>query len=214
MSNVFTRMVDSIAADIHHFLDKKEKKNPLASLNHYLRQSEQEKEKVRKLIERQYQLRDEFMTEYHKADDLAKKRLHQANIAKKAEEQELYEHAMREYESYHVRAKRMKASREESVEQIDRLERKYEEMKHKLKEMHLQRMELMGRENIARAQKQMNDVLDETENKSFSRFSELERFIKNIEEKVNRDYYDTTFDSKIAALERELHEIKEDNVKA
>ncbi|HLQ73556.1 MAG TPA: PspA/IM30 family protein [Bacillota bacterium] len=212
MTNVFTRMIDSVTADIHEFLDKKEKKNPVSSLNHYLRQSEKEKEKVKHLIERQYQLRNEFMTEYHKADDLAKKRLHQANIAKKADEQDLYEHAMREYESYHERATRMKEAREEAVGQIDRLERNYEEMKHKLKEMNLKRMELMGRENIARAKKKMNDVFDDTGSQSFARFNELDRYIKGIEEKVNRDYYHTTFDSKIAALERELHEVADENI--
>ena len=50
MSNVFTRMVDSISADIHQMIDSKEEKNPITSLNHYLRQSEQQKEKVKKLV--------------------------------------------------------------------------------------------------------------------------------------------------------------------
>src|SRR5690625_568398 len=100
MSNVFIRMKDSISQDLHHLLDQKEEKNPIAALNHYLRQSEQEKDKVKKLLERQYQLKEKFTKEWCEADDHANKRKHQANIAKTANEQELFEFAEREYEEY------------------------------------------------------------------------------------------------------------------
>ena len=110
MTNIFTRIKDSISADIHQLLDEKEQKNPIAALNHYLRQSEQQKVKVKKLLERQYRLRDEFAKEYHQANDYANKRLKQAEIAKAAEEPDLYEYAMKEYEEYKLRAERLKAS--------------------------------------------------------------------------------------------------------
>src|SRR5699024_3758034 len=150
MTTIFSRIKETISADLHDLMDKKEQKNPLAALNHYLRQSEQEKEKVRKLVERQYLLRDEFTREYHQARDLADKRLKQATIAEKAGEKDMYEFAMKEYEEYQARKGRMNVSREESVKQLEILEQKYEEMKHKLKDMHLRRMELMGRENVAK----------------------------------------------------------------
>ena len=60
LQNIFTRIKNSISADLHQFMDKKEEKNPIAALNNYLRQSEQEKEKVRKLLERHYKLQKEF----------------------------------------------------------------------------------------------------------------------------------------------------------
>ncbi len=202
MSNVFIRMKDSISQDLHHLLDQKEEKNPIAALNHYLRQSEQEKDKVKKLLERQYQLKEKFTKEWCEADDHANKRKHQANIAKTANEQELFEFAEREYEEYASRAARLKAAREEITDQIYDLEAKYKEMSHKLKDMHLRRMELMGRENVARANQQMNDILQEDANKPSSRFNDLEKFIEGIENKVNQRYYESTFDQKIAALER------------
>ena len=139
MTNLLTRIKDSIAADIHQLLDQKEQKNPIATLNQYLRQSELEKEKVRQLIERQYRLKQEFEREYIKAQDLANKRLKQASIAEKAGEDQLYDFAMKEYQEYQARAERLKASREEVNEQLELLEQKYEEMKHKLKDMHLRR---------------------------------------------------------------------------
>lgn len=209
MSNIFTRIKDSVSADLHQLMDNKEEKSPITALNHYLRQSEREKEKVRKLVERQYRLKEEFTKEYIQAQDLADKRLKQAGIAEKAGELQMYEYAMKEHQDFQARADRMKASREEAVEQLATLEQKYEEMKYKLKDMHLRRMELMGRENIARANHQMNRVIEETSDKPFSRFGELERYIEGLEYKVNSAYYRNTFDSKISSLEREMQ--KEEN---
>lgn len=205
-TNIFTRMMDSISSDLHHLMDKKEEKNPIAALNHYLRQSEQEKEKVRKLIERQYKLKDEFSSEYLKAQDLADKRLKQAEIAEKAGETSMHEFAMKEHEEYQNRANRLKVSREEAIEQLISLEQKYEEMKHRLKDMHMRRMELMGRENIARANQRINQVIEDVSDKPFAKFAELEQYIENLEYQVNSAYYKSTFDSKIAKLEKELLE--------
>src|SRR5690625_3531881 len=203
MANIFTRIKDSISADLHNLMDQKEQKNPIAALNQYLRQSEQEKEKVRKLIERQYQLKDEFSREYLKAQDLAEKRLKQAGIAEKAAEMEMYEFAMKEHDEYQARADKMKTSREEAITQLETLEQKYEEMKHKLKDMHLRRMELMGRENIARANQQINKVVHDSADKPYSRFAEMEQYIEGLEYKVNSAYYRSTFDNKIERLEKE-----------
>lgn len=204
MANIFTRIKDSISADLHQMMDEKEHKSPMAALNQYLRQSEQEKEKVRKLVERQYRLKDEFTREYHKAQDFADKRLGQANIAEKAGENEMQSFAVKEYEEYQARANHMETCREEAVQQLESLEQKYEEMKHKLKNMHLKRMEMMGRENIAHANQQINRVIEETSEKPFSRFDEMEQYIENLEHKVNTAFYRNTFDSKIANLEKEM----------
>lgn len=206
MTNLFTRIKDTISADLHHALDQKEQKNPIAALNQYLRQSEMEKEKVRRLIERQYRLKDEYTRELQLAQDMADKRLKQAGIAEKAGETQMQEFAMREHEEYKARAERMKVLRQEADEQLENLEQKYEEMKHKLKDMHLRRMELMGRENIARASHKINKVMNDVSSKPFSRFAELERYIENLEYKVNSSYYRSTFDSKIAKLEKEMAE--------
>jgi len=206
MGNLFKRLKDSLAADVHDLLDQKEQKNPMASLNHYLRQSEQEKEKVRKLLERQYRLKDEFTREFHRADELAQKRQKQAEIAEKAGEAELHAFAVQEYEEYRSRADRLKQSRQDAVDQLSRLEEKYEQMKHKLKDMHLRRMELMGRENIARANHQIDRVIDEASDKPFSRFAEIESFIEGLEYKIDHAYKRSTFDQKISRLEKQLEQ--------
>ncbi|UOR11089.1 PspA/IM30 family protein [Halobacillus amylolyticus] len=204
MANLFTRLKDSITSDLHEALDQKEQKNPIAMLNQYLRESEKETEKVRKLVERQYRLKDEFGREYQKAQDIADKRKHQAEVAEKAGEETMHAFAVKEQEEYEARAERLKASRLDAIEQLETLERKYEEMKHRLKDMHLKRMELMGRENIARAHNRMNQVIEDTADKPYSRFSEMDRYIEDLEYKVNSAYYRNTFDSKIAQLEKDM----------
>ncbi|KHE69405.1 PspA/IM30 family protein [Halobacillus sp. BBL2006] len=209
MANLFTRLKDSITADIHEALDQKEQKNPIAMLNQYLRESEKETEKVRKLVERQYRLKDEFTQEYQRAQDMADKRKRQAEVAQRAGEESMYEFAVKEQQEYEGRAERLQASRRDAIEQLETLEHKYEEMKHKLKDMHLKRMELMGRENIARAHHRMNQVIDDVADKPYSRFSEIDRYIEDLEYKVNSAYYRNTFDSKIAQLEKDMKNTEE-----
>ena len=87
MANLFSRIKNTVLADLHDALDQKEQKNPIALLNQYLRECEQETEKVRKLLERQYRLKDEFTREYSQALELAEKRKKQAEIASNAGEQ-------------------------------------------------------------------------------------------------------------------------------
>ncbi|OIU70355.1 PspA/IM30 family protein [Rossellomorea aquimaris] len=207
MPNLFQRIKNTVMSDLHEALDKKEKKNPIAVLNHYLRQCENEVEKVRKLVERQYLLKEEFTKEYQQAVKLAEKRKHQAEVASKASETELYEFALQEQKYYDERAERIADLKLKAVKELDELERKYEEMKHKLKDMYIKRMELMGRENIARAHNKMNSVLESSSgynNASFSKFDEIETYLDQLEHGVNSSYYRNTIDAKIAKLEKEM----------
>jgi lia operon protein LiaH len=207
MTNLFTRMKDMIEADLHDVVEQKEKKNPIALLNQYLRQSELETEKVRKLVERQYQLKDEFTRELRFAKEMADKRKHQADVAQRAGELTLFEFAAGEQRQYEERATRLENSLEMVQAQLNDLEKKYEEMKHKLKDMHIRRMELMGRENVTRANHRMDQVLDSNNqysDRAFSKFQEIENYLDRLEHQVNSSYYRSTIDAKIAQLEKEM----------
>ncbi|SFB08306.1 MULTISPECIES: PspA/IM30 family protein [unclassified Bacillus (in: firmicutes)] len=206
MTNLFTRIKNTISADLHEVLDTKERKNPIALLNQYLRQSEQETEKVRKLLERQSTLKEEFTRELQFATDLAAKRKYQAEVASKDGESNLYEFALQEHAQYAERAERLKVSLQNTIDELQGLERKYEEMKHKLKDMHIRRMELMGKENITRANLRANTVLDENGNgdKAFAKFQDIENYLEKLEHQVNSSYYRSTIDARIAQLEKEM----------
>jgi len=206
MSSLLTRLKNVIMADLHEILDQKESQNPIALLNEYLRQCEQEVEKVWKLVERQRLLTEELTREYHYAQELANKRKHQAEIASQAGETELFQFVVQEQMKSEERAVRLKESLGQALRQLEELEQKYEEMQHKLKDMHIKRMELMGRENVARANFRMNQVLgqDSYGDKPFSRFHEIEKYLERLEQKVNLAYYSNTIDARIAQLEKEL----------
>jgi lia operon protein LiaH len=204
MENLFTRIKNTVLADLHGALDQKEKKNPIALLNQYLRECELETEKVRKLLERQYQLKEEFTREYHHAKELAEKRNYQAEVALNAGETELYQFALNEKNQYDERVLRLKDILSQASHQLVDLEQKYEEMKHKLKDMNIRRLELMGRENVSRAQHKMNQVLDNQtySSKSYSRFQEIESYLDRLEQQVNHSYYRNTIDARITQLEK------------
>ena len=117
MAKLFNRLKNSITSDFHEMLDEKEKKNPIALLNQYLRECEAEIEKVRKLVERQYLLKQEFMKKLSEAQKLADKRKYQAEVASNAGETELYQFAISEHEHFAERAERIGNSlNEEAVD--------------------------------------------------------------------------------------------------
>ncbi|WNF23668.1 PspA/IM30 family protein [Mesobacillus jeotgali] len=206
MANLLTRIKNTVMADLHEALDQKEKKNPIALLNQYLRECESVTEKVRKLLERQGQLKEQFAREHQQALEMAEKRKYQAEVAMRAGENELQEFAQQEQAQYEERSARLKEAMENAIKQQLELERKYEEMKHKLKDMHIRRLELMGRENVTRAHHRMDQVLDNGaySDKSYSRFTEMETYLDQLEEKVNSTYNRNTIDSRIAQLEKEF----------
>src|SRR5690606_4061568 len=206
MANLLTRLKDTILADFHGILDEKEKKNPISLLNQYLRQCEAEVEKVRKLVERQHSLKDQFAREHREATALAEKRKHQAGVAQQAGETELYEFAAKEQVVYEERATKLQEALNNASAELIGLEKKYEEMKHKLKDMYIKRMELMGRENIARANHRMNQVLDTNAytNKASRTFEETESYVERLEHQVNSSYHRNTIDARIAQLEKEV----------
>ena len=212
MTNLFARIKNTVLADLHEALDQKERKNPIALLNQYLRECEQETEKVRKLLERQYRLKEEFTREYNQALELAEKRKKQAEIASNAGEVELYQFAIAEQQQYDERILRLKELLVQSDKQLVDLEQKYEEMKHKLKDMNIRRLELMGRENVTRAQNKMNLVLDNQSysSKSYSKFQEIETYLDRLEQQVNSSFYRNTIDARIAGLEKQNHEKKDE----
>ncbi|TCN22230.1 PspA/IM30 family protein [Mesobacillus foraminis] len=206
MTNLFTRIKNTVLADLNEALDMKERKDPIAMLNQYLRECELETEKVRKLLERQHQLKDRFNAEYLQALEMAEKRSSQADIAQKAGETELASFASQEQNQYAERASRLKEALANAAKQQDELEHKYEDMKHKLKDMHIRRLELMGRENVSRAHQRMDQVIenDAYSDKAYSKFSEIESYLDKIENQVNSSYYRNTIDGRIAELEKEL----------
>lgn len=206
MANVFSRIKNIIVADLNEVLVQKEQKNPIGMLNQYLHECELETEKVRKLLERQYMLKNEFVRESHHAAELASKRKSQSAFAEQAGDAELAHFADQEHQQYAQRAVRLSEALKQANQQLIELETKYEEMKHKLKDMNIRRLELMGRENVSRAHQRMRRVMDQNSftNESFNRFNEIDTYFDQVENQVNRAYYSNTIDARIAQLEKSM----------
>ena len=64
----------------------------------------------------------------------------------------------------------------------------------------------MGRENVTRANQQINKVLDSTSysEKPYSRFQEIEGYLSRLENQVNKDFHISSIDSRVAQLENEM----------
>lgn len=211
MANLLERMKNTFMADVNELLEKKENKNPIALLNQYVRESEKEADKVKKLIERQYRLKEEFFKEYTQAQEMVEKRKKQADIAEAAGEQELLVFAQLEQKQYEERVSRLKDSLSVIEKQLRELETKYMEMCHKLKDMKIRQMELMAKENSTKANHTINKVLEDKEANPLNstRFSEMEKYVDKLEKKINAAYYQQTMEEKLAELEKEASKKEE-----
>ncbi|MFX3625222.1 MAG: PspA/IM30 family protein [Ectobacillus sp.] len=205
--SLFQRMRDVVLADVHSMLDEQERKNPIALLNQYLRDGEREVQKIEKLIERHKMLKASFLRDLEQSRYMMKKRKHQAEVARQAGAHDLEARAVQETEYYEGQVARLEEMHANTFEQVDELQQRLAEMKNKLKEMHAKRMELMARENMAHANRRINDTLYKiSEGSPFLRFEEVEEHIRNLEMRITEEYERDTFDLKIARLERELKE--------
>ncbi len=208
MANLFTRMKNSVEADLHDLIDKQEERNPISKLNQYLRQSEREVEQVQQLIQRQYRLKEEMKREWTVAKEMADKRKHQAQIAKEAGDvSELYEFASKEQAVYEERAAKIDHLLVQIGLDLKQLEEKFSLMKQKLKDMHIKRLELMGRENIAKVHHKMDKLIESGKGAVESEDQqtlEIDDYMMQIENRVKSNYYEATIDDRIAEIEKDL----------
>ncbi|MBO9128331.1 PspA/IM30 family protein [Bacillus sp. 165] len=205
--SLFQRVRDVVLADFHQMLDEKEKQNPLALLNQYLRDSEREVKKVEKLIERHQTLKADFYRELEQAHYLASKRKRQAHIAREANETALEARALEEAQYYEEQTSKLQDLYTRTTEQVEELERKIHDMKNKLKEMHTKRMELMARENLAHVNRRINDTIHKVSiGNPFLQFEKMEQYIGDLEIRINEEFERDTFDLRIAKLEKHLKE--------
>lgn len=201
--NLFQRFRYTVEADIHQLFDKKEQKNPIAMLNQYIREAEKQTEQTGKLLERQGQLKEKLEQEYKENADLLAKRESQLALAKTSGEQDLIDFATDEVTAYSARNHTLQASIEASTREYFELERKFETMKHKIKDMKVRQLQLMGKENVTRAHHQMDGMIAKN-NKT--NFEDLEAYIDKLAYQIDKDHELTTFEARLAELEKKAVE--------
>lgn len=202
MNSLWNRFKYSVQADLHTAFDKKESKNPIAMLNQYIREAEKQTESVGKLLERQSKLKDELQKELHVAEEMANKRRNQLELAHTTGEEDLVAFAEEEITAYETRATNLMESIRDSAYELIALERKFEEMKHKVKDMKVRQLQLMGKENVMRTNHRMDQVISpEQSTDKMSTLNEMQQYIENLGGKIDRDY-------EVSSMERRLESLK------
>ena len=208
MVNLLQRLKYTIEADLNRLFDKKEEKNPIAMLNQYIREAEKQTEETGKWLERQGALKQKLEKELEVANEMHNKRKAQLELAKLSGEQDLIGFAEQEMAAYEQRSIIIKTSIDKTTEELFGLERKYEEMKHKIKDTKLRQLQLMGKENVVRAHNQMDHILHpETTgsiNDRLDTFEEMENYIDRLGQKIDQQHEITSMEERLAQLEKQI----------
>jgi lia operon protein LiaH len=214
MTTLWKRFKYAFEADLHNAFDKKEQKNPIAMLNQYIREAEKQTEKTGIWIERQSQLKIQLEKELHESQEMLAKRTTQLDLASQTNEGELIDFAKAEVAAYTNRAEVLQANISRTTEDLFGLEQKYEEMKHKVKDMKVRQLELMGKENVTRAHHQMDRMLQPESSKNADNrlvaVDEMEQYIDRLGQRIEKDHDVSSMERRLAQLEKKeqpTHEI-------
>ncbi|MBO1914645.1 hypothetical protein J4G37_58705, partial [Microvirga sp. 3-52] len=101
--------------------------------------------------ERQFKLKTELQKELTEAETMVDKRRNQLKLAQSVGEEDLVAFAEQEVSTYEKRANDLTQTIIHVADELTTLERKFEEMKHKVKDMKVRQLQLMGKENVTRA---------------------------------------------------------------
>lgn len=201
MNSLWNRFKYSVQADLHTVLDKKESKNPIAMLNQYIREAEKQTESIGKLLERQSKLKTELQKELAEAEKMSEKRRSQLELAQTTGEEDLIAFAEEEIAAYDTRAAELSESVMETAYELISLERKFEEMKHKVKDMKVRQLQLMGKENVTRAHHRMDQVISpENADSRVASISEMKKYIENLGGKIEREYETSSMERRLESL--------------
>lgn len=200
--NFFKRLRYSIEADVTSLLEKKERKNPISLLNHYLRQAEAQTKETASCLQRQQQLKEQFELQLQENAKMLAKRQEQLALVEASGDVDLLSFAQQEVATYTARANMLEQSLQQASTDYFELEQKYEQMKHKLKDMKVRQLQLMGKENVVRAHHKMNTVLQKQVAGDDS-FAEMENYIDSLSDRIEADYSVTTFEQRLDQLAKQ-----------
>lgn len=203
MTTLWERFKFAVATDLDAVVSKKEEKNPIGALNRYISEAERQTEDTGKWVERQAQLNDKLQKELSEASAMLQKRQAQSQLAQSAGESELKGFAEMEVAAYSRRTNELEALIAENLKEINSLEQRFEEMKHKVKDMKVRQLQLMGKENATRAHHQMDKVLNpELAAERLGSFDDMASYIQNLGAKVEEEHERTTMERRLEMLEK------------
>lgn len=159
MKALWNRLKYTVQSDLHEWFDQKEEENPVKTLNMYLEQAEEKTEVVAGLLRRQARLVEQLEGELEQSDLMLSKRTLQLEKALELQEEELILFAEAEKAQFENRTAQLVQVVEEAKKEHAHLERQYATMQHKIEDMRLRQMQLMSRENVIRAERNIDELL-------------------------------------------------------
>jgi lia operon protein LiaH len=178
--NIIQRFITEVEVTLHDLFDKKEKNNPLARLNLYVRQVEKETMKVKELIKRQNDLLEKLRSDIPVVETQLENRKDQLELAQEANDEQLLDFAKQEVASLEMRLQVLQETEQETAAQYMELELKFEQMKHQLEYMKVRQLQLMSKENSAHANAYMDEVTNKQSGKYGTNVEEAMAYIKNM----------------------------------
>lgn len=191
MNELWYKFKFAVQDDIEQITAKRNTQNAADVLNETIKEAEQQTKAVGKLLERQRILRDEVTKELLEAEQLTDKRTEQLSLAEATGDEALINYAKDEAEAYSRRRDELRSLETDTTESMIALERRFESMKHKVKDMQVRRLKLMGEENAKRANSRMDRIFS----------ADLE---PSSDEPMNRD---SAKDDDIASMRRRLDDL-------
>jgi len=203
MTNIFKRFFTTVEAEVNFALDKKESKNPAVMLTKYLHDAEKQVAATGKLLARQAQLKTKLEQELTTATNMLEKREAQLQLAEQSNEQDLIAFAAQEVSIYQNRKATLEDSITLTASQYLDMERRYEEMKHKIKDMRVRQLQLMGKENVTRANHTMNAILQGKADSAVQNFESAERYIDNLAVDITAQQQESMYEYRLAKLQQQ-----------
>ncbi|MFC4353774.1 PspA/IM30 family protein [Chryseomicrobium palamuruense] len=186
MTNVFQRLAETFEHDVRQLFNRpstqasssnRTESHPIKALNQYIREAEQRTEHTKRWVDRQAELKAKLEKEHQEAQKMLVKRKEQFELALLTNEQDLIDYAKMEIDTYENRLHVVDASIQRAAEELIVLERKHEEMKHKVKDMKVRQLQLMSKENVVKAHRDMDQVIDESLHaRPLASHEEMERY--------------------------------------
>lgn len=198
MANLFTRIVKAVKAEINQTFEENDI-NPSELFNDFLKTCEIEIAKIEALIKRQDQIATRFHKERDDAFALGKKRRRQAEVAAKAGEADLEKRALDDAAYYEELGKSLDEKCIKAQEDLDKLRDNLNETKKKIKEVNLNQLEQISKDNFALISKRLKAAYDTYTQPiaEKAQADDLDKIIEDIEQKAAAE-----LDEKIIVLEK------------
>lgn len=204
--NLLQRLKYAIESDLNI---KSTRDNPLARLNQYIKEAQQQTEDTKIFLERQMTLKQHLETQLAEAQSLLEKRTKQMALAEQSGEADLIAFAQAEQAAYSTRVQLLTQSVHETTKSVITLEQKYELMKHKIEDMKIRQLQVMGYENNARANYHMNAMLH-PETQNVAEIDDLYAYVDTLKHPSTNIPSTSLLEDRLNALEKKSLELAKD----